>query len=68
MMTICAPDRDSLIIPYEHFGGSGGEMIHILWVSASNYVDRDQIPFKEQSNLGTQAKRYVSIGEFSCAF
>ena len=36
---------DSLIMVYEHFGGSGGG-IHILWGSASNHVHRDQTSLK----------------------
>ena len=46
MMTICASDKHSLIKVYENIGGSGGGKIHILWVSASNYVDHDQTPPK----------------------
>ena len=54
------PKKHSKIIVYENIGGSGGGKIHILWVSASNYVGHDQTP--QKSSLGTHHYQTVTQG------
>ena len=70
MVTICASHIDRLIV-HEHYDGSGGGgEIHILWVSASNHVDRDQTPPKGGQTWVALKEALINmyIDRFSCAF
>ena len=48
----------------------GGGEIHILWVSASNHVDRDQTPPKGGQTWVALKEALINmyIDRFSCAF
>ena len=67
MVLISASHIDSLIV-YEQYDGSGGES-HILWVSASNHVDRDQTPPKGSQIVQTLKKcNILSLWHFIWVF